>query len=367
MADGATSLSPDGLTIYIESFRLENRSRIYRATRPNLNSVFTTPSDDWFINVNNTPGTHNVGRGLISTDGLTLIYMASNQIFSATRSNTTLPFGPGTLVPNVNGIGDSPESTRPDWLSPDGLRLYMSVRTGGQNDMFVAERATSNSPFSTPSNSIFANLNSPFATEFEANLSADELQIFFTSDRPGGIGSFDIWWASRPDTMSVFGAPVNLTSINSLNRDRSPLLFGNTLFFASARASSIDDEQANDVYKVEIAPTVDTIIVTIDIKPGGTPNSINRRSNGNVPVALFSSSTFDARSADRRTVTIADAAPLNIGLGSKDVNNDGRLDVVFHFDTQALNLPDGTVKACLTGNTLTGQAFQGCDSVKLVK
>src|SRR5881296_3279732 len=60
LADGARSLSPDGLTIYIESFRLENRSRIYRATRPDLNSPFTTPSDDWFINVNNTPGTFNV-------------------------------------------------------------------------------------------------------------------------------------------------------------------------------------------------------------------------------------------------------------------------------------------------------------------
>jgi hypothetical protein len=136
----------------------------------------------------------------------------------------------------------------------------MSVRTGGQWDTFVAQRATTSSPFSTPSNSIFANLNSPFTTEFEANLSADELQIFFTSNRPGGIGSSDIWWASRPDTTSAFGAPVNVTSINSVNQDRSPVLFGNTLFLASARASSVDDEQATDIYQVQIVSTIDSLI-----------------------------------------------------------------------------------------------------------
>lgn len=107
--------------------------------------------------------------------------------------------------------------------------------------------------------------------------------------------------------------------------------------------------------------------VEIDIKPGSFPNSINRKSNGNVPVALLSSATFDATAADRSTVEFAGASPFDIGTSPEDVDGDGRLDVVFHFATQSLNLPDGTTEACLTGKTTSGQAFKGCDSVRLVK
>jgi len=109
------------------------------------------------------------------------------------------------------------------------------------------------------------------------------------------------------------------------------------------------------------------ITVGIDIKPGSDPNSINRKSRGNVPVALLSSATFDAATADRTTVMFADVSALNIGQGLEDVNGDGLLDRVFHFDTQRLNLPDGTTEACLIGNTTDGKSFKGCDAVRLVR
>ena len=47
--------------------------------------------------------------------------------------------------------------------------------------------------------------------------------------------------------------------------------------------------------------------VTIDIKPGSYPNSINIGSEGNVPVAVFSTYTFDATTIDPLTVTLASA------------------------------------------------------------
>jgi hypothetical protein len=50
--------------------------------------------------------------------------------------------------------------------------------------------------------------------------------------------------------------PVNLTSINSVYRDRTPLLFGNTLFFSSTRATGIEDEQAHDIYQASILESV---------------------------------------------------------------------------------------------------------------
>ena len=52
---------------------------------------------------------------------------------------------------------------------------------------------------------------------------------------------------------------------------------------------------------------IEAINVTIDIKPGAFPNSINLGSNGNVPMAILSSADFDATTVDPETVTLADA------------------------------------------------------------
>lgn len=109
------------------------------------------------------------------------------------------------------------------------------------------------------------------------------------------------------------------------------------------------------------------IKVSIDIKPGSFPNSINLGSKGNVPVAILSSPAFDATTVDRNTVIFAGASPLSIGQTPEDVNGDGLLDVVLHFKTQDLNLQPGDTEACLTGKTLAGQDIEGCDSVRIVK
>jgi hypothetical protein len=116
---------------------------------------------------------------------------------------------------------------------------------------------------------------------------------------------------------------------------------------------------------IYVEPT--TIDVTIDVKPGSYPNSINLKSKGNIPVAILSSSAFDATTVDRNTVVFAGASPLSIGQTPEDVNGDGLLDVVLHFKTQDLNLQVGDTKACLSGKTLAGQEFKGCDSVRIVK
>ncbi|MCX5885310.1 MAG: hypothetical protein NT096_05300 [Proteobacteria bacterium] len=120
-------------------------------------------------------------------------------------------------------------------------------------------------------------------------------------------------------------------------------------------------------YGVRIQGTVVSEQVSIDIKPGSFPNSINLKSKGNVPVAILSSPTFDASTVDWGTVEFAGAPALSIGGSPEDVNSDGLLDLVLHFSTQSLNLTSGDTEACLTGKTLSGQEFKGCDSVNIVK
>lgn len=72
-----------------------------------------------------------------------------------------------------------------------------------------------------------------FSTQHPA-LSPDEKKLYFSSDRPGSIGSFDIYYVEiNPD--GTYGEPVNLGSnINTKEREQFPFVGPeNTLYFAS--------------------------------------------------------------------------------------------------------------------------------------
>jgi N-acetylneuraminic acid mutarotase len=116
-------------------------------------------------------------------------------------------------------------------------------------------------------------------------------------------------------------------------------------------------------------PAVKT--VSIDIKPGSDPNSINLGSGGTVPVAIFSTADFDATTVDPLTVMLASAPVQLKGKGtpmasSQDVNEDGLLDLVVHVDTTALQLSETDTQATLQGQTFGGTSIQGSDSVRIV-
>ncbi|MBN2434904.1 MAG: hypothetical protein JXK07_06515 [Spirochaetes bacterium] len=114
-----------------------------------------------------------------------------------------------------------------------------------------------------------------------------------------------------------------------------------------------------------------TVEVDIDIKPGSSPNSINLKSKGNVPVAIFSTDEFDAASIDPSMVTLAEA-PVIIKKNGKpmasfeDVNGDGLQDMIVHIDTTTLQLSSGDIEAVLEGETFDGQKIRGTDTVRIV-
>jgi hypothetical protein len=115
-----------------------------------------------------------------------------------------------------------------------------------------------------------------------------------------------------------------------------------------------------------------TIPITIDIKPGDDgPNPINLRSKGRVPVAVLSTSTFDATTLDISSIRFA-GAPVNSRMNGtfqysfEDVNFDGLPDLVLHFATQMLVLDSSSTSATLTGTTTNGRCVSGTDSVRIV-
>lgn len=112
-------------------------------------------------------------------------------------------------------------------------------------------------------------------------------------------------------------------------------------------------------------------IVGIDIKPGGVPNSINRRSEGKIPVAILSSATFDAREVDTASLTFGrtgnEESLAFCSRAPEDVNRDGLPDLVCHFNTPATWFVPGDTQGVLKGKTLTGAAIRGTDSVQIVR
>jgi hypothetical protein len=107
-----------------------------------------------------------------------------------------------------------------------------------------------------------------------------------------------------------------------------------------------------------------TISVSIDIKPGSNPNSINLKSNGVVPVAILSTIDFAATVVDPDTVFFADASPVKWTM--EDINQDGDMDLLLHFRTQDLNLTQDSTEATLTGETKEGTHITGTDTVNIV-
>ena len=109
--------------------------------------------------------------------------------------------------------------------------------------------------------------------------------------------------------------------------------------------------------------------VTIDIKPGSFPNSINPRSKGVIPVAVLSTPTFDALTIDVATVRFSGPAGTGEAHGhghAEDVNGDGLTDLVLHFSTPASGIQCGDTVGTLVGETLGGDAFVGTDSIVTV-
>jgi len=112
---------------------------------------------------------------------------------------------------------------------------------------------------------------------------------------------------------------------------------------------------------------VQTMTVTIDIKPGEGPAPINTKSRGTIPVAILSSATFDAvAQVDQTSLTFGHTGSetsLAFCSSPGDVNGDGLLDLICHFNTPLTQFQAGDTKGILKGKTLGGNSMMGTDAV----
>jgi hypothetical protein len=136
-------------------------------------------------------------------------------------------------------------------------------------------------------------------------------------------------------------------------------------------ANAVQPTYGGGTFDAFVAKLAHFTTVAIDIKPNSTPNTINLGSGGVVAVAILSSATFDATTVDPLTVTLASAPVKLKGNGTpqvivQDVNGDGRLDLIVHIQTEALQLNESDTQAVLEAETFGGTAIVGTDIVRIV-
>ena len=113
-------------------------------------------------------------------------------------------------------------------ISKDGLTLYFSSnRPGGLGgmDLWVSYRASTGADWGEP-----VNLGAPINTaadELHAALSRDEHWLFLTTNRAGGAGGNDIWRSYRAHAHEDFGdfgwqAPTPVAGINTAANEAGP-------------------------------------------------------------------------------------------------------------------------------------------------
>ena len=145
---------------------------------------------------------------------------------------------------NLGPVVNSPQDDRLPAISADGLELvFSSSRPGGSggHDLWMSRRVSPTDPWATPVN-LGPRVNSS-DDEFYANLSTDGLTLYFSSSRPGGLGMLDIWMAHRPNRDGNWSVPVNVgATVNSTDDDQAPVISadGLKLFFSSSRYGDFD-------------------------------------------------------------------------------------------------------------------------------
>ena len=189
---------------------------------------------------------------------------------------------------------------------------------------------------------------------------SDAGQVVGQSDTPSGFQQGFLW---TPSGGMVSLATLPDTSSEAVAINSHGLIVGSR---GVARFTSPDDETVAMLW--EMSPPV--ITVEIDIKPGSPENTISLHSHGVLPVAILSNASFDATQVDPATVTLA-GAPVRIGGNGRpmaevrDVNGDGRPDLVVTVETDAMILAASDVTVTLKGRTDAGLNIEGSDAVRV--
>ena len=258
--DDSASISTNGLELYFLTERSggHGEADIWVTTRTATDEVWGTP-----VNLGTTINTSSYDSGPnISSDGLSLYFTSflpggegEDDLWVTNRTTVSDPWGPPI---NLGSTVNCPTWDYDPSISSDGLELYFtSNRPGGygETDIWVTTRATMEDEWGEPVN-IGPIVNSNTYTQ-SPSISSDGLALFFESNQPGGVGNSDIWMTRRATKNDPWTEPVNLGSpVNTTGYEKMPDISadGRTLYFGSNRSGGVSKW---DLWQASVDSVVD--------------------------------------------------------------------------------------------------------------
>lgn len=251
--DGCPIQSPDDLSLYIASSRAGGVGGLdiwvaHRASSNepfgapvNLGAPINTASDEFCPTPVRGGGLYFVSRKVVAgvTCGLGDIYF--------TRQNSVHGWSePHHLGCAPAGPNSSLDEQGPSYVDAGGAPVlyFSSGRTGAQGglvpgEIFVSARLADGSfgPAALVGALSGTTAAASPANDIQPNVRKDGLEVVFSSDRAGTLGSQDIWVATRASVHDLWSAPTNLGgNINTAASETRPslswhatqLLFGRT-------------------------------------------------------------------------------------------------------------------------------------------
>jgi Tol biopolymer transport system component len=174
----------------------------------------------------------------MTADGLELYfvaYEAGPDLYVTTRATPSAPWSTPAAIAELNTTAGE---TDPE-IASDGLEIYFASDRGGSFDIFRAARASRAQPWSVPA--MVAELSTA-DHEFAPAIDSTGRRLVFSSNRPGGAGSTDLYLATRATTTAPWDPPQPLATINTADEEGTPSLGddGRTLVFLTRRATTAD-------------------------------------------------------------------------------------------------------------------------------
>jgi hypothetical protein len=228
-AESAARLSDDELSVVVTA----GQGDLYFLQRTRLDAPFGPPTS--VAGANTTAAE---GHGMLSADGLRIVFESDRpggsggrDLWSASRKDAKSAFEDAAPMLALNGPLDEGEP----YLV--GTRLYFSAIESEEGPPRIWVATASGSSFGSRAAVALGDTTG----ERHPVLSRDELEIFFSSTRPGSKG-WAIWRARRASLSEPFGAPHIVAELDADGEDYPTWLSpdGRRLYFVSDRNGSLD-------------------------------------------------------------------------------------------------------------------------------
>lgn len=207
---GSPSMTDDGLELYFGA-EVAGVSAIWRARRANREDEWGAPHAIPEVTVGTVDGPGSEWDPFVSGDGLTLLFAstrndsdaepAETNIWQSTRLGVGRSWDPPTLVAELNSAANE----RQPQLTRDGRTLVFVSNRTGDDELYMAERADSASPWTLQADPLAPLWRA--GRESSPAISDDGLTLYFTSDRGSDSQRLQAYVSERATEGEPFAAP----------------------------------------------------------------------------------------------------------------------------------------------------------------